>query len=146
MRELSKEVLLKSVPGVKKAAPAKSSQNALILAPFGSGCYPDRFSSLPDDLVILPAHYASTTEIDANGVVCGRLGVLRRTVPELQIRDETEFVEAMKKALQTPPPIYEQIIRVNLGERTVDEETATEWELGKNQCAASMRRAMENRS
>jgi glyoxylase-like metal-dependent hydrolase (beta-lactamase superfamily II)/rhodanese-related sulfurtransferase len=103
----------------------------------------DRFSALPDDLVILPAHYASTTEIDSDGVVRGRLGALRKSVPELQIRDEDEFVQAMKNAVKTPPEVYEQIIRVNLGERTVDEETATEWELGKNQCAASMRRAME---
>ncbi|MHB0970568.1 MAG: MBL fold metallo-hydrolase [Thermoanaerobaculia bacterium] len=103
----------------------------------------DRFASLPDDLVILPAHYASTSEIDAAGVVRGRLGHLRKTVPELQIRSEDEFVEAMKKALKTPPAIYEKIIKVNLGEQTVDAETASEWELGKNQCAASMRKAME---
>lgn len=103
----------------------------------------DRFSTLPDDLVVLPAHYASTSEIDAQGVVCGRMGVLRQTVPELQIHSESEFVEAMKKSLTTPPAIYEQIIKVNLGERSVDPETASEWELGKNQCAASQRRAME---
>ena len=103
----------------------------------------DRFSKLPDDLVILPAHYASTSEIDENGVVAGRLGYLRQTVPELQIRSEAEFVEAMKKALKTPPKVYDDIIKVNLGEKTVDAETATEWELGKNQCAASMRKAME---
>lgn len=103
----------------------------------------DRISKLPDDIVILPAHYASTSEMDSNGVVCGRLGHLRRTVPELQIRSESEFVEAMKKALKTPPAVYDQIIRVNLGMQSVDEETASEWELGKNQCAASVRRAME---
>ncbi|HEY0787839.1 MAG TPA: MBL fold metallo-hydrolase, partial [Thermoanaerobaculia bacterium] len=103
----------------------------------------DRLSVRPDDLVILPAHYASVAEIDAAGVVRGRLGDLRRTVPELQIRSEAEFVEAMKKALKTPPEVYEKIIKVNLGEQTVDAEMASEWELGKNQCAASMRRAME---
>ena len=103
----------------------------------------ERFATLPDELVILPAHYASSAEIDRDGVVRGKLGHLRRTVPELQIRSEDEFVDAMKKALKTPPPVYEQIIKVNLGEKTVDAETASEWELGKNQCAASMRRAME---
>jgi glyoxylase-like metal-dependent hydrolase (beta-lactamase superfamily II) len=103
----------------------------------------ERISKLPDDLVILPAHYASPAEIDSNGVVCGRLGDLRRTVPELQIRSESEFVEAMKKALKSHPAVYDQIIRVNLGMQSVDEETASEWELGKNQCAACVRRAME---
>jgi glyoxylase-like metal-dependent hydrolase (beta-lactamase superfamily II) len=103
----------------------------------------DRMAKLPDDIVILPAHYASTFEMGSDGVVCGRLGHLRRTVPELQIHSESEFVEAMKKALKTHPAVYNQIIRVNLGMETVDEETASEWELGKNQCAASVRRAME---
>jgi glyoxylase-like metal-dependent hydrolase (beta-lactamase superfamily II) len=100
----------------------------------------DRISKLPDDTVILPAHYASTSEIAEDGVVSGRLGSLRRTVPELQIRSEDEFVEAMKKALTTPPEVYEKIIRVNLGLQALDEETASEWELGKNECAASVRR------
>ncbi len=102
-----------------------------------------KIAKLPDDMVILPAHYASPSEIDAHGVVRGRLGNLRRTVPELQIRSESEFVEAMKKALKTPPAVYDKIIRVNLGLDTANEETASEWELGKNQCAASVRRGME---
>ena len=96
----------------------------------------ERIASWSDDLIILPAHYASVSEIDEQGVVRGRLGHLRRTVPELQIRSESEFVEAMRKALKTPPKVYDDIIRVNLGSQVVDEEKATEWELGKNECAA----------
>ena len=103
----------------------------------------ERLAQLPDDTIILPAHYASASEIRGDGVVAGRLGDLRRTVPELQIRTESEFVDAMRKALKTPPAVYEKIIHVNLGDDVVNEETASEWELGKNQCAASMRRAME---
>ncbi len=106
----------------------------------------ERIAGLPDDTVILPAHYASASEIGADGVVSGRLGHLRRTVPELQIRTEPEFIDAMRKALKTPPEVYEKIIRVNLGLQTLDEETATEWELGKNECAASVRRAAEVRA
>ncbi len=103
----------------------------------------ERIASLPDDTVILPAHYASMREIDAAGVVRGRLGNLRRTVPELQIRSETEFVEAMRSALTEHPAVYDSIVRVNLGLQTVSEEQAAEWELGKNECAASVRRRME---
>ena len=43
----------------------------------------------------------------------------------------------MRAALKSPPPQYGEIIRVNLGLAAVDSEKATEWELGKNQCAAS---------
>lgn len=96
----------------------------------------ERVSAWSDDLIILPAHYASVSEIDEQGVVRGRLGHLRQTVPELQIRSESEFVEAMKRALKTPPRVYDDIIRVNLGAEPVDEEKAAEWELGKNECAA----------
>jgi glyoxylase-like metal-dependent hydrolase (beta-lactamase superfamily II)/rhodanese-related sulfurtransferase len=95
-----------------------------------------KIAGMPDDVVVLPAHYASVSEIDSEGIVRGRLGHLRRTVPELQIRDESEFIDAIRKALKTPPAVYEQIILVNLRQQTVDEEKASEWELGKNQCAA----------
>jgi glyoxylase-like metal-dependent hydrolase (beta-lactamase superfamily II)/rhodanese-related sulfurtransferase len=99
----------------------------------------ERVAKFPDDLVILPAHYASVSEIDDQGIVRGLLGHLRRTVPELQIRNESQFIEAMRKALKTPPAVYEQIIRVNLGSEMVEEEKASEWELGKNECAAKVK-------
>jgi glyoxylase-like metal-dependent hydrolase (beta-lactamase superfamily II)/rhodanese-related sulfurtransferase len=97
----------------------------------------ERLATLPGDVVVLPAHYAGSSEIGADGIVAARLDVLRRSVPELQIRDEEEFVAAMRAAMKTPPAAYGEIIRVNLGLATVDPDKATEWELGKNQCAAS---------
>jgi len=96
----------------------------------------ERIASLPDDTVILPAHYAGLAEMREDGVVAGRLGDLRRDVPELQIESEEEFVEAMKGAVSPPPESYARIIGVNLGDALVDDEQAIEWELGKNQCAA----------
>lgn len=99
----------------------------------------ERISVLPDDTIILPAHYSGLAEMRDDGVVAGRLGDLRRDVPELQIQTEEEFVDAMKKTLSPPPETYAKIIRVNLGEASIDDEQATEWELGKNQCAASGR-------
>jgi glyoxylase-like metal-dependent hydrolase (beta-lactamase superfamily II)/rhodanese-related sulfurtransferase len=96
----------------------------------------DRFATLHDDTVVLPAHFAGLDEIGPDGVVAAPLGALRRTVPELQIREEEEFVAAMRALLKPPPAQYGEIIRVNLGLTTVDPEQATEWELGKNQCAA----------
>ena len=97
----------------------------------------ERIGALPDDVVILPAHYADVSEIRDDGVVAGRLGEIRRTVLELQIRSAEEFVEAMKSALSAPPEIYSRIIATNLGTSQVEAEEAAAWELGKNQCAAS---------
>lgn len=96
----------------------------------------ERIASLPDDTVVLPAHYADVSEIGDDGVVAGRLGDLRRTVPELQIESEEAFVEAMREAVKEPPASYADIIKVNLGVLQVDPEKIVEWELGKNQCAA----------
>ena len=56
----------------------------------------DRIGALPDDVVILPAHYSNVSEIRDDGVVRRSFGEIRRTVPELQLRSEEEFVEAMK--------------------------------------------------
>ena len=97
----------------------------------------ERIGALPDEVVILPAHYSDVSEIRGNGVVAGLLGEIRRAVPELQLRSAEEFVEAMKSALSAPPEIYTRIIAANLGTLQADAEEASEWELGKNQCAAS---------
>ena len=97
----------------------------------------ERLGARAPDTVVLPAHYAGHAEIGPDGVVARRLGDLRRAVPELEIVDEGAFVEAMRRALTTPPAAYDEIIRANLGLAPVEADRATEWELGKNQCAAA---------
>ena len=103
----------------------------------------ETIASLGDDTVVLPAHHASTSEISVDGIVSAYLGELRRTVPEMRIATEEEFVEAMQSGVQPPPAVYEQIMRANLGLLDVSAEDATEWDLGKNQCAASQMKAAE---
>jgi len=97
----------------------------------------ERIGGLDDSTVVLPAHYAGIGEIGADGLVSARLGELRRDLPELRMTDPGLFVEAMKRAMRTPPPQYAEIIDANLGKTEINPERAIEWELGKNQCAAS---------
>ena len=62
-----------------------------------------------------------------DGVVAGRLGELRRTVPEMKIETEAEFVDAMRRVLSPPPEAYARIIGVNhrdLRTFTIDRELA----------------------
>jgi glyoxylase-like metal-dependent hydrolase (beta-lactamase superfamily II)/rhodanese-related sulfurtransferase len=99
-----------------------------------------RLADLPAETRVLPAHFGSQAEIGAEGVVWGRLGELRASVPELQLADADAFVDAVRSAVKEPPPAYAEIIRLNLGARASEEQVA-EWELGKNQCAASSPRA-----
>ena len=94
-----------------------------------------RIGSLPDDVVVLPAHYSSISEIGAEGLVSARLGDVRARSPEFRIRTEDEFVTAMIQAARPAPPAYTEILRVNLGLVEAEEEQASEWELGKNECA-----------
>jgi glyoxylase-like metal-dependent hydrolase (beta-lactamase superfamily II) len=95
-------------------------------------------STLPDDVVVLPAHFASPTELDRGGVAERRLGDIRAASPELKLPTEVAFVGAMRSAVKPPPDVYQMIIAANLSPADVPGEQASEWELGKNQCAASV--------
>jgi glyoxylase-like metal-dependent hydrolase (beta-lactamase superfamily II) len=95
-------------------------------------------SALPDDVVVLPAHFSSPAELDGRGVVARRLGDIRAASPEMRLPTEAAFVEAMRRAVKTPPEVYGKIIAANLSPAAVPAEQASEWELGKNQCAASL--------
>ena len=95
-----------------------------------------RIGALSDDVVVLPAHYSSQSDIGPDGVVSARLGQVRASAPEFRMRTEQEFVAAMTQAAGSAPAAYSEILRVNLGLAQAEEEEATEWELGKNECAA----------
>jgi glyoxylase-like metal-dependent hydrolase (beta-lactamase superfamily II)/rhodanese-related sulfurtransferase len=95
-----------------------------------------RLAGLPDETVVLPAHYGGVAEISGDGVVSGRLGDLRRSVPEMRIATADAFVAAVAGAIDEPPKAYASIVEVNLGAEA-PEEAIVEWELGKNRCAAS---------
>lgn len=99
----------------------------------------DRLGDLPAATRVLPAHYGAVAEIGRDGVVSGLLGELRATVPELQLATPDAFVSAVRGAVKEPPKAYAEIIKVNLGS-PASEEQISEWELGKNQCAASARK------
>ena len=99
----------------------------------------ERLADLPAETCVLPAHFGSQAEIGGEGVVWGRLGELRASVPELQLADADAFVDAVRGAVKEPPLAYAEIIKLNLGAQASEEQVAL-WELGKNQCAASAQR------
>ena len=94
-------------------------------------------SRLPDETLILPAHYSDTSEIRPDGTVSGILGELRRSAPELQIANEEKFIAAMERAARPAPPSYPKIASANRLRESVAEDLASEWEIGRNQCAAT---------
>jgi glyoxylase-like metal-dependent hydrolase (beta-lactamase superfamily II) len=103
----------------------------------------ETLGALPPDTRVLPAHYAAVSEIGPDGVVSASLGDLRERLPEFRESSERNFVEAMVRSVRTPPESYASIIRTNLGAAHPDAAHMTEWELGKNECAASAHHGTE---
>lgn len=100
----------------------------------------DKIQHLPEETVVLPAHYASQEEVRADGIVAGVLGEIRRGNPALQLEDERAFITFIKENMRPSPAIYGEIRQVNLGVIAACQDQRTALELGKNQCAASQAR------
>jgi glyoxylase-like metal-dependent hydrolase (beta-lactamase superfamily II)/rhodanese-related sulfurtransferase len=98
----------------------------------------DRIACLPDDVLILPAHYSDVAEMRPDGIVATTLGDARRQNPVFQSRTEQEFLAYVLAHLPAQPRVYQEIRRANLGRIVLDGEQAIEAELGPNQCAATL--------
>jgi glyoxylase-like metal-dependent hydrolase (beta-lactamase superfamily II) len=93
-------------------------------------------SALPEDTVVLPAHFSGASEAQPDGVVRGRLGDIRARAPEFAIEDPDEFVARVRLRMTAAPAIYAEIVKANLGLADPGAQ-ASQWELGRNECAAS---------
>lgn len=100
----------------------------------------DKIQNLPQETVVLPAHYSSQEEVRPDGIVAGVLGEIREGNPALQLKDEVAFITFIKENMRPSPEIYGEIRKVNLGVIEACEDQRTALELGKNQCAASQAR------
>ncbi len=100
-----------------------------------------RLLELGPDTVVLPAHFAHLSEAGAEGgfagQFAGRLGDLKEENEGLRmaLASQEEFVTYILASLPEFPDEYVDIKRVNAGLRRVDDEAASELELGKNICA-----------
>ena len=101
-------------------------------------------ASLPDDVLILPAHYAGVDEMRGDGIVAGTLGELRKTNAALKLTTEADFIAFLEANQREAPAIYQEIRKVNLNWQAVDEARASEMDLGKNECAASKAAAQKH--
>ena len=88
-----------------------------------------------DATLILPAHFSTLDEGDAEGRFTAPYATVRRQNDALQPRSAADFSAYVLGSLPVFPPQYVEIKRVNIGLVTPDEEQASELELGKNVCA-----------
>jgi len=96
-----------------------------------------RMAELPDDTLVLPAHFSDITASDEMGVFRATLGELKQHNPGLLKLAEGEkaFCDYILANLPEFPPAYIEIKRANAGLASPDERRAQELELGKNICA-----------
>lgn len=93
--------------------------------------------ALPDDTVVLPAHFSHMAEADEAGRYRAPLGELRRRNAGLAMveRGPEAFRDYILASLPEHPPAYDAIRRINTGLEEADETKAGELELGRNRCA-----------
>jgi glyoxylase-like metal-dependent hydrolase (beta-lactamase superfamily II)/rhodanese-related sulfurtransferase len=98
-----------------------------------------RLLALPDETVVLPAHFSGMHDADKQGCYRASLGTLRDHNQGLRraVAGEAAFTAYILRSLPEHPPSYDEIRRVNTGLIQVDEMSASELELGKNRCALS---------
>lgn len=94
-----------------------------------------RYKELSDDLIVLPAHFMGIKEMNEDGSVAKKLGVLYKENHGLNIQDEAEFKKTVTENLPPQPNSYREIRQTNMGKLHPNEEQQREMEIGPNRCA-----------
>jgi glyoxylase-like metal-dependent hydrolase (beta-lactamase superfamily II)/rhodanese-related sulfurtransferase len=95
-----------------------------------------KIASLSDDIIVLPTHFADISEINQNGYVGATLGEIRHSNEIMRTEDRSQFTEqVVAGASGATPPNYEQIVEINRGNIKVNDDQATQLEIGPNRCA-----------
>lgn len=97
----------------------------------------EKVAAIADDVIVLPGHYATLDdEMNAEGFVGDTLGNIRSRNEMMQNKEKEEFVEmVVANANSETPPNFEEIVSINRGSMSADEEKKQELEIGPNRCA-----------
>ncbi|WP_077213088.1 MBL fold metallo-hydrolase [Bacillus dakarensis] len=95
----------------------------------------NRYRELSDELVVLPAHFMIIDELNEDGSVSEKLGILFAKNHGLNIEDESEFRKMVTENLPPQPNAYQEIRETNMGKINPDQEQQREMEIGPNRCA-----------
>ncbi len=92
--------------------------------------------SLPGEIMIYPAHYASDAERAENRTISATFEAIRAESEPLAMKSEEEFIAWVKGRTSSFPEAYRRIKVANVGLLEITDEEAEELEVGKNECAA----------
>ena len=96
----------------------------------------ERLRPLDPRTVIAPAHWTTSDEINADGLVVTTLeDVFDATL--LNEEAMSAFVEAIVTSLPSAPDFYDTIRQINAGQLSPSEDEVDVLDVGRNQCAAS---------
>lgn len=87
---------------------------------------------MPEETVVLPAHYSDSVPVLPGCIVGTSLGELHGSVPQLAWHEE-RFVGWASGRVVPRPPHYPEIVRINMGSSSLD--GGRRLELGPNRCA-----------
>jgi glyoxylase-like metal-dependent hydrolase (beta-lactamase superfamily II) len=99
--------------------------------------YHHKIAKLPDNTVVLPAHFnLSTVELKHSVPIFSNIGSLKQNI-KIFGADKDEFVNNITDALPPRPMNYKTIISINKKMLTYDEGQMPDLEAGSNSCAIS---------
>jgi hypothetical protein len=90
---------------------------------------------VPDETLVLPAHYGDGVPVRPERPVGASLGELRAALAPLGF-DEDSFVAWAKARTSPRPPNYAEIIKANMGRPETPPLLLKRMEIGPNRCSA----------
>ncbi|MCT8139320.1 MBL fold metallo-hydrolase [Anaerobacillus sp. CMMVII] len=94
-----------------------------------------RYKTVAAELTVLPAHFMGIKEMNKDGSISEKLGVLYQENHGLNIGDADKFRRTVTENLPPQPNAYQEIRQTNMGKINPDEEAQREMEIGPNRCA-----------
>ena len=97
-----------------------------------------KFMKLPDDLIILPAHFEN--DVKANEILSSTLGEVKNNSAFLDPHiTKEDFVHKISSKVMTTPPNHLEIISINKGEKPIPPSVSEifDLEMGPNRCSVS---------
>jgi glyoxylase-like metal-dependent hydrolase (beta-lactamase superfamily II) len=96
----------------------------------------ERLRPLDPATIIAPAHWSTSDEVNADGLVVTTLADVF-TATLLNEKAMEKFVEEIVTSLPAAPDTYDTIRRINAGQVSPPEDEVDVLDVGRNQCAAS---------
>ncbi|SHN30907.1 MBL fold metallo-hydrolase [Gracilibacillus kekensis] len=97
----------------------------------------ETYKTLDQELLVLPAHYASNDEMNEDGTIGKKLSTLYQENDGLNVSSQDKFRKMVTENLPPQPNSHQKIRETNMGKQSPDSEEQREMEIGPNRCAIS---------